>query len=132
MTSAVTIVWDQAFVEHELETSDPTDVLRRIDALDGSDCTLVTVFRDAAHMTVGGSVRSGLVVYATFDDSAFHQLVSREPMNESGDSVDMVIAGGQAGAYPRRLVVDAVIAKSAIQVFLDEGTLDPRQSWETS
>lgn len=132
MTTVITIIWDQDLVEHELETSDPAEALARVDVLDGSDRTLVTVFREAAHMAIGGSAESGLVVYATFDGAAFHQLVCGKPTGASDELEAMVMAGGQVGAYPDRQVVDAAAAKSALQVFIDKGELDRQQLWEVS
>ena len=58
------------------ETEEPVsiDTIRerfadRVEALDGSTCTLVTAYGpDGAHLAVGGGAARGVVVYATFDN----------------------------------------------------------------
>lgn len=129
MTARVLMVWDDGLAQRELETDDLSKVLRQVDELDGHERTLVTVYRGDAHAAVGGSAATGLVLYVTMDGTTFHQLRSDQPA--SHDEVT-VMAGGQAGGYARRLVVDAAAAKAALSPFIEQGKLDTSQSWETS
>lgn len=133
MTSSYLIVWDEGLVEREATTSEVDAALRLVDALDGRERTLVTIYRDGGHIAVGGSAVAGLVVYVTFDGQSFHQLrsgVSSAPADD--DDEVAVVAGGQAGNYRRRFVLDAGAAKAATSSFILEGGLDPGQVWETS
>lgn len=74
MTTTI-LVWDDGSEQGEL--SDPTiaNVESQIAALTGAARTVVTVYRDDSHPTVGGSARDGLVVYCTFDNESFWQLL---------------------------------------------------------
>lgn len=129
MSPEVIVVWDEGLAERELTTADTPEVLGLIDALDGGERTLVTVYQGDAHAAAGGSAVSGLVVYVTFEGTAFHQLKSA--VAHSDDEVT-VVAGGQAGNFPRRLVVSAAAAKAALRAFVEQQALDPDQQWETS
>ncbi len=124
-----TVVWDDGLAERELASPEALDIIELVDALDGREHTLVTVYRGNAHVAVGGSAASGLVVYVTFDGTTFHQLVSSGA--RSDDQVT-VAAGGQPGDYPRRFVVDAPAAKAALRAFFERFVLDPGQDWEAS
>lgn len=129
MSSLFLVVSDDGLVEHEVTTSDVAEVLRLIDALDGRKRTLVTTYLGDGHIAVGGDAVSGLVAYATLNGETFHQLRSA---TTSADDEVAVVAGGQSGNYPRRLVVDAQAAKAAVRLFVLHGGLDPAQEWEVS
>ena len=122
MTPRVLIVRDEGLIEREFETDDLSDVLECVDTLDGRVRTLVVVFRGDAHAAVGGSTTSGLVLYVTFDGSVFHQAGAADC---ACDDAVAVVAGGQAGNYPRRLVVDLDTAKRALRAFVEGGVLAP-------
>ena len=128
MSHDFAVVWDDGLFEREITTSEVSQILGLIDALNGRERTLVTVHQGDAHIAVGGSAVSGLVSYVTFDGESFHQLRSHLTVN---DEEVAVVAGRQSGSYPRRFVVDAGAAKAAVQSFVVDRELDPHQQWET-
>ena len=121
------LVWDEG--HHQRELSDPTvaDVASRIAALDGVILTVVTLYRGGSHLAVGGSANGGLVVYCTFDNESFWQLLS------DGDSrtAITVVAGGQAGSYPADHVTRLEHAVAAATAFLQLGTRAESLPWES-
>ena len=80
-------------------------------------------------MAVGGGGSSGFIVYATFDESTFHQLVN--PV-EPEDETITVVAGAQPGTYPRRHLVSVEAALHAAQVFATTGRLAEDLTWTES
>lgn len=127
MTEATLIVWDDGTAQHEEELREWPQLSERLAALDGVNRTLVTVLKDSGHLACGGSAATGLVVYATFDNTVFHQLVDPS----AADGARTVIAGGQAGQYPAHQVVDLNQAEAASRVFFERSELDPQQQWES-
>ncbi|WP_162292989.1 Imm1 family immunity protein [Actinophytocola xinjiangensis] len=125
--SELVLVWDSNFVEIENQLPTFADVVERISLLDGVGSTLVTLYRGQAHFACGGSAKTGLVVYATFDSAVFWQLVSSR---ESTAGETTVVAGGQTGAYSANHVVDLVAATSAATAFFKAGILATDQAWE--
>lgn len=120
------LAWDERHAERELAAPTLTDVVERLSALDGVSHTLATLYRGDGHIACGGSARSGLVVYVTFDNETFWQLV--DPC--SPQSKVMVFAGGQAGDYPARHVVSIEAAIRAATTFFEAGGLTPDQIWD--
>ncbi|MDQ4504404.1 Imm1 family immunity protein [Sinomonas sp. ASV322] len=120
------LTWDEGYDERELHSPTPDDVTGRIAALDGVDHTLVTVYRNDAHLAVGGSANEGLVVYCTFDSEVFWQVVVD---GDPGASVTLV-AGGQAGAYPATHVTTLGDAITAAVDFLERGERAPGLHWD--
>ncbi|MDR1186169.1 MAG: hypothetical protein LBK95_01725 [Bifidobacteriaceae bacterium] len=122
------IEWDEGAVQRKLCQPSPEEIKALVVALDGTDRSLVMVFRDGAHMAVGGSAVTGLVLYATFDNRTFWQLVGDS--NHGG--VVGVMAGGQLGEYRARYLVDVVKALAAVTRFTHDGALAPDMVWEES
>jgi hypothetical protein len=129
MTTDVTVVWDDGLTTHERTVTDLSEIVDLVEALDGRERTLVTVFRGAAHAAVGGSAQAGLVVYVTFDQQTFHQLTAGEP---TADRSVHVTAGGQVGEYRAHLLLDVESAKAALREFVERGVLINDQRWEAS
>jgi hypothetical protein len=113
------------------ELRDPTadDLDRTLGRLDGRRCTLLTLQSEAGHLTIGGSAGDGLVVYAEVGDGAFW--TARAPGSASNGTV-RVVAGGQPGDYPVRLVTTREVARAAATAFLTSGTLSKQVEWERS
>lgn len=115
---------------HDWQTENPiaADFEEALLRLDADVHTLLTIATDGeTHLTIaGGSGR--YVVYATFDNEEFWNLL--RPEQASGTV--MLNAGGQVGDFPAIQVVSLQQARSAGLVFLDSGQLDPGQSWEKS
>lgn len=125
MTTTI-LIWDEGYEEHELHAPTPDEVTARIAALNGSDHTLVTVYRDSAHLTVGGSAAEGLVVYCTFDNEVFWQVV----VDGDPAATITVVAGGQAGAYAATHVATLGYATTAASDFLELGELASGLRWD--
>lgn len=120
------LTWDEGYDQRELPSPGPSDVESRIQGLNGVDRTLVTVYRDESHLAVGGSADDGLVVYCTFDNEVFWQLLGET----DSDEPIQVVAGGQAGSYPARHVVTLAAALTAANEFSRTGTRDAGLRWE--
>ena len=107
---------------------DPTwdDAQQAIERLDATVFTLVTIGGPGEqHLTIGGG--SGrYVVYATFDNWDFWNLLGANP-----DGAPILLnAGGQEGDYPARQVVDKDRALRAARTFFTSLQLDPTLQWE--
>lgn len=125
MTTTI-LAWDEGYNERELPSPVADDVKTRIAALNGVDHTLVTIYRDDAHLAVGGSASDGLVVYCTFDNDVFWQLV----VDGDPDTTVNVVAGGQAGSYPVTHVTPLGDALTAAEEFLTQGERAAGLRWE--
>lgn len=109
-----------------LEAALPTDLDRALEQLDGETFTLLTIGGDGEqHMGIGGG-KGRYVVYATFDNEEFWNLLCAQPR----EGVIFLTAGGQEGDFPARQVVDLEQARAAAQTFLLHGQLDQGQRWE--
>ena len=113
---------------YEEKTASPeiADLHRLVKRLDGKEYTIVTLSGDGdAHMAIGGGAGQ-YVVYATYDNMKFWNLLSAAP------SKNMVLlnVGGQEGDYPSRHVVSIDMALQAARVFLETGQLDHTLIWE--
>jgi hypothetical protein len=120
--------WD-GFIEKGTLIQSPTlaDIERAVHKLDGEEYTLITMGAEGeTHLAVGGGSAGRYVVYATFDNMAFHNLLG------PGDKSDTVYltAGGQEGDYPGNTIVDRETALAAALTFAESGELDPRFTWE--
>ncbi len=130
MMLETTLAYDDAEhgeIEIRLDPASAGDVVRgQVRRLDGRRRTLVTIRKGDAHLGVGGDGESGLVVYASFDDRTFYQLVSR-----SAGPVRAVeiVAGGQPGKYQREHVVGRDDAIHAAHVFAATGRLADDLRW---
>ncbi len=103
-----------------------TDLNRAIDRLDARIYTIVTIQVDGErHLTIGGGAGQ-YVVYATFDNEEFWNLIRSEP---SAGTVRLN-AGGQEGDFPAAQVVNKEQARAAGNRFLNECLLDPVQQWQ--
>lgn len=102
------------------------DIENAIRSLDGRRRTLVVLGAEgAAHMAIGGDGRR-CVVYATFDNVNFYNLVAPE----SGSGMVQLIVGGQEGEYSARHVVDIETAVRAARTFAQVGALDEAYRWD--
>lgn len=125
MTTTI-LTWDDGYNERDVESPGSDDVTTRIAALNGVDHTLVTIYRDGAHLAVGGSASDGLVVYCTFDNEVFWQVV----VDGDPDETVSVVAGGQAGSYPATHVTTLGDSLSAADGFLKQGERASGLRWE--
>jgi immunity protein Imm1 of predicted polymorphic toxin system len=98
--------------------------------LEGAERTLVTLQGPGtSHLAVGGSAATGMVVYATFDNDTFYQLTNPEARE---DEIVEVVAGGQTGDYPARMVVGLSVALQAAEEFAEGGVLSSQLAWVAS
>ena len=94
--------------------------------LDAKEYTTVTLCGDDdAHLAIGGGAGQ-YVVYATYDNIKFWNLLSGAP---SG-TVILLNVGGQEGNYQARQVIPMDAALHAARVFFETGQLDPESIWE--
>ena len=119
--------WNGA-LSQEWQTDNPSaaDFEQALLRLDAKEYTMMTVAGDdETHLTIGGG-GGRYVVYATFDNENFWNLMRRDPI----DGTVLLNAGGQEGDFPAARVVGLEQARAAGRVFLDYRQLDPSQEWE--
>lgn len=119
--------WD-GVLNHEWHIDAPTvdEFEHALQRLDARCFTMLTIQGDGVlHMTIGGGA-GRYVVYATFDNEEFWNLLCREPAK----GIILLNAGGQEGDFPATHVVSIEQACAAGRVFLDACKLDPAQQWE--
>lgn len=115
---------------HDWQVDDPSaadfeDALRRLDATQFTIVTIAGVGEE--HLAIGGGA-GRYVVYATFDNHEFWNLVRSD--SPSANGTVLLSAGGQEGVYPAAQVVGFAEARAAGLAYLRSGTLDPGQRWE--
>lgn len=128
--SAVVMQGDswRGVLNDEWHVDDPSwdDVSRAIQRLDAKTFTMVTIQRPGEqHLSVGGG-GGQYVVYATFDNGDFWNLVSRTV----DDGTVLLNAGGQDGEYPARQIVDLHQAQTAARAFFENTQLEPSLCWQ--
>ena len=95
--------------------------------LDGRSKTLVTLGADdETYMIVGGGESEKYVVFTTFDNISFHNLVDLS----KPDATEKLVVGGQEGIYPAKLCVDLLPCLLAARTFTESGKLDTLLSWQ--
>ncbi len=117
----------QALVDHEwrVDSASAADFDRVLDRLDAHVYTLITIHAEGGkHLAIGGG-DGRYVVYATFDDEVFWNLLSTNP----GTGTVLLSAGGQEGDFPAERIVSKEQARAAGHAFLAAGRLDARQRW---
>lgn len=94
--------------------------------LDGKRRTIVTLAAEAeSHLTIGGGSSNRYVVYMTFDNMEFHNLLS----GDRAEQVVKLFVGGQDGLYPDNTVIDITLALKAARGFAETGQPDPSCKW---
>ena len=119
--------WDGVFNHEEvLEAPTPANFEQFFGRMDAQVYTMIALQSSGyCHMGIGGG--SGrYVVYATFDNETFWNLISGA--GEPGKI--MLNAGGQEGEYPARHVVTLAEARQVGLAFLASGELDRSLPWE--
>lgn len=117
----------QGVVNHEwrIDSASATDLDRVLDRLDALTYTLITIQSEGEkHLAIGGG-NGQYVVYATFDNEVFWNLLSTNP----GTGTVLLNAGGQEGDFPAERIVGREQARAAGRAFLAAGQLDVGQRW---
>ncbi|GAA4330517.1 Imm1 family immunity protein [Klenkia terrae] len=123
----VTMTWDGDGDRDPLSAPTTTDLTAAIERLDGARWSLVTVHRADGDLVVGGSAARGLIVYADLGPGRCWTALGTDRAGE--DEVELV-AGGQPGNYPSRVVLGLDAAVAAAAAFLTTGSLAPEIGWE--
>jgi hypothetical protein len=120
--------WDGVFnKESEVVCPSIEQIKKMIERLDGRRFTMVILeTHDEAHMAIGGGDNGRYIVYATFDNNLFYNLLSSK---NSGNMVTLFI-GGQEGEYPADTVVDFKSALAAATTYAESGILRSDLRWE--
>lgn len=112
--------------EWRIDRASSADLARALERLDARTQTIVTIQGDGEqHLTIGGGAGQ-YVVYATFDNDQFWNLLRSQPAS----GTILLNAGGQEGDYPAQQIVTKEQALGAGLAFLDVGALDPTQQWQ--
>jgi Immunity protein Imm1 len=102
------------------------DVERALNRLDAHEYTIIAIQADGeAHLVIGGGA-GHYVVYATFDNNEFWNLLSAQ----TSARVVLLNVGGQEGDYLTKQVVTVDLAVAAAKTFFLHGELDPSLLWE--
>ena len=119
--------WDGALNdEWQVDRASDSDFEEALLRLDAQVYTMLTIWdEDDAGLTIGGGA-GRYVVYATFGNEDFWNLLRSEP----ADGMVLLNAGGQEGDFPANRVVDIEQAAAAGRVFLYSRRLDPSQRWQ--
>lgn len=109
------------------ESQNWEDIETAIKDLDGRRKTLVTLETDGeTHMAIGGQTGK-YVVYVTFDNENFYNLVD---LSKSNAPDEFLVVGGQEGIYPAKLCVDLNTVLQAAKTFALLGKLEKSVIWE--
>jgi hypothetical protein len=117
----------EGVMNHEWRIEQPSqqDMEQALQRLDAETYTMMTIHGEGErHMTIGGG-GGQYVVYATFDNEEFWNLLS--PQDEQG--VVLLNAGGQEGDYPSGQIVNLEEACAAARTFFCQQRLDPDLRW---
>jgi hypothetical protein len=119
--------WDGLSLnEWMIDDASVSDFDAALDRLDASTFTNVMIAGDGEeHMGIGGGA-GRYIVYATFDNEDFWNLMRNEPAT----GTVLLNTGGQVGDYPASQVVTVEQARTAGRTFLLSGKLDPGLRWE--
>lgn len=128
--SAVTIrgdIW-RGLLKDEWHVDSPSceELFSAIRRLDGKAHTMVVIEgQGAQHLAIGGGA-GRYVVYATFDNWDYWNLLNATARDGSA----CVNIGGQEGEYPARQIVDLQQAETAARWFWERVELEPNLQWE--
>jgi len=105
------------------------DIDAAIRKLYGEKCTIVRLQgKGEAHMAIGGGANGRYIVYATFNNEEFFNLVSDD---KTIGSVLLFISG-QEGVFPTETVVDVDLVYKTVKTFVEIGKLESDLQWKTS
>lgn len=119
-----------AVEEEEWHSADPgliEEVIGRMDQKRHTETTLTG--SDWWFILIGGGAGAYVVSIENQMTGALYQLV--DPTRSEEEKVG-IVAGGQRGEYPGRLVVDRETATRATLHFADTGNPDPSLTWVAS
>lgn len=123
--------WDTGDGEGaEIANPELEDIDAAIRGLDGDRRTLAILAVDGSdtHMAVGGGERGTYIVYVTYNNEEFFNLIDPDAPS-SEDKVTLYI-GGQEGDYATKYCVNLGIALQAAVGFAVDGSLDRSLAWE--
>lgn len=105
------------------------DALAALDRLDGKKKTSIEFStRDGKLMNIGGGGDSFVVFVALCKDDETLTLV--DPSKPAKGFVD-IVAGGQAGSYPKRHSIGKEMVAAALLYFCEHGNVSPELTWES-
>ena len=112
----------------EILVKSEQDVEKQLSLLNGRDITqLVANGKDEA-LLVGGGDKNFVVTFIVGDNEDFFNLVNEDSANDS-DEIE-VVTGGQAGLFPKSIVVDFQTALSSLLYFYKFQRRSPDLIWE--
>ncbi len=103
------------------------DIDVAIRKLNGEKYTIVRLQgQDEAYMAIGGGAHGRYIVYATFNNEEFFNLVSDD---KTIGSV-LLFIGGHEGDFPMETVVDVDLVFKAVTTFVEFGELESSLQWK--
>ena len=104
------------------------DVICCLQSLNGENVTqLVANGKDGA-LLIGGGADNFIVTYILGNNTEFYNLINEEFIN-SNEDVE-VVTGGQAGIFPKSMVVDFETALSSLLYFFSFQECNPELIWD--
>jgi hypothetical protein len=117
----------------DVEVLGPTvkQVVEAVGRLNGRHTTSINLDLGSKHLTISGGNEGRYIAFLTHGvDEAFYNLLSTRAPTESNQQEVVVVAGQQAGLFPRRQVLDFKTVLRAARHFAMHGTKCPSLIWE--
>lgn len=122
---SVSLVWWDSSLEHEDQSPSIADVMMVVGQLNGKNRSLITLYAGDRHLSVGGDVSTGLVLYVSPDGTSFYQLSDGSERRD----LAQVVAGGQAAHYESRLLLGLPLVRQAVEEFFSGSAVSPVLAW---
>lgn len=124
--------WDTRSGPVTVDSPTPEQVSDAVRALDGTDHTVVSVFRGPARLDVVGDARSAVLVLQSDDHedhrTHWHHVTSPREADREEPEVEVAVAG-VTGHFRRHQTTTAENALVAVEHFLTTGDRTPRLEW---
>ncbi len=119
--------------EDEVVLSEPSPaaVAAAIDALDGTERTVISLFRGSARLDLAGSAAGPMMVYHCADHAAARPEWSHLTTPEASDTEVAIQLADVVGHFRFWQTTTVEPAKRAAAEFLDSGSRSPGLSWRT-
>jgi Immunity protein Imm1 len=119
---------DGEITEHHQHNLTEAMIENAINRLDGREYTMVVIGGEPpTHLAIGGGGSGRYIVYATFDNMRFFNLIGNPTLEGS----ETLFIGGQPGDYPRNTIVSHSQAVAVAITFSCTGRLDSDFGWSS-
>ena len=103
------------------------DIDAAIRKLNGGEYTIVRLQgKDEAHMAIGGGGHGRYIVYATFNNEEFFNLLC----DDKAIGSVLLFIGGREQDLPMETVVEVDLVFKAVKTFVERGELESNLQWK--